>query len=95
MNTAETGTATHLLTLSTVTFGLMPGLAVIGEFAGRADGPSRRGLLRGANRGLLGIHLVINVGMNIDLLPVTGVPLPCLSYGGSFVRSCFLLLGLV
>ena len=36
-----------------------------------------------------------NVGMNIDLMPVTGVPLPFLSYGGSFVLSCFLLLGLV
>lgn len=44
---------------------------------------------------ILGTHVVINVGMNIDLMPVTGVPLPFLSYGGSFVLSCFLLLGLV
>jgi len=44
---------------------------------------------------VLGTHVVINVGMNIDLMPVTGVPLPFLSYGGSFVLSCFLLLGLV
>jgi len=33
--------------------------------------------------------------MNVDLIPVAGVPLPFLSYGGSFVLSCFLLLGLV
>ena len=44
---------------------------------------------------ILGTHVVVNVGMNIDLMPVTGVPLPFLSYGGSFVLSCFLLLGLV
>jgi len=44
---------------------------------------------------ILGTHVVINIGMNIDLMPVAGVPLPFLSYGGSFVLSCFLLLGLV
>jgi rod shape determining protein RodA len=44
---------------------------------------------------VLGTHVVINIGMNINLMPVTGVPLPFLSYGGSFVLSCFLLLGLV
>jgi rod shape determining protein RodA len=44
---------------------------------------------------IIGTHVVINIGMNIDLMPVTGVPLPFLSYGGSFILSCFLLLGLV
>jgi len=44
---------------------------------------------------VLGTHVVVNIGMNINLMPVTGVPLPFLSYGGSFVLSCFLLLGLV
>ena len=44
---------------------------------------------------VLGTHVVINIGMNINLMPVTGVPLPFLSYGGSFVLSCFLRLGLV
>ena len=44
---------------------------------------------------IIGTHVIINIGMNIDLMPVTGVPLPFLSYGGSFILSCFLLLGLV
>ncbi len=44
---------------------------------------------------ILFTHLFINVGMNLNLMPVTGVPLPFLSYGGSFILSCFLLLGLV
>ncbi len=44
---------------------------------------------------IIAVHVVINIGMNIGLLPVAGVPLPFLSYGGSFVLSCFLLFGLV
>src|SRR5213075_1077383 len=30
-------------------------------------------------------HVFINIGMNIRLMPVTGIPLPLLSYGGSSV----------
>lgn len=44
---------------------------------------------------ILGTHVFVNIGMNLNLMPVTGVPLPLLSYGGSFILSCFLLLGLV
>lgn len=35
-------------------------------------------------------HVFINIGMNIRLMPVTGIPLPLLSYGGSSVL-CFLI----
>lgn len=41
------------------------------------------------------IHVLINVGMTIGLMPITGLPLPFLSYGGSFLLSCCLLQGLV
>jgi rod shape determining protein RodA len=44
---------------------------------------------------ILFAHVFINMGMNLNLMPVTGVPLPFLSYGGSFILSCFLLMGLV
>jgi len=40
-------------------------------------------------------HLTINIGMNIGLLPVTGIPLPFMSYGGSHLLAEFLALGMV
>jgi rod shape determining protein RodA len=40
-------------------------------------------------------HVFQNIGMNVGIMPVTGVSLPFLSYGGSFILSCFLLFGLV
>jgi len=44
---------------------------------------------------ILMVHVFVNVGMTIGLMPVKGIPLPFLSYGGSFVLSCCVLLGLV
>jgi rod shape determining protein RodA len=40
-------------------------------------------------------HIVINVGMQIGLLPITGVPLPLVSYGGSQTMVFFMALGLI
>ncbi|MDO8565559.1 MAG: rod shape-determining protein RodA [Candidatus Moranbacteria bacterium] len=40
-------------------------------------------------------HIVINIGMNIGLLPVTGLPAPLLSYGGSSLFSMLFSLGLL
>ena len=41
------------------------------------------------------VHFFSNIGMTIGITPITGLPLPFLSYGGSFVLSCFILQGLV
>ena len=41
------------------------------------------------------VHVFINVGMTIGLMPITGLPLPFLSYGGSFILSCCILQGLL
>ena len=41
------------------------------------------------------VHIVVNVGMNMHLLPVTGTPLPFMSYGGTHLMSEFVLLGLL
>ena len=44
---------------------------------------------------LLFSHVFINIGMNIRLMPVTGVPLPLLSYGGSSVLCSLIAMGLM
>jgi rod shape determining protein RodA len=44
---------------------------------------------------LLFSHFVINVGMNIGLTPVIGLPLPFLSYGGSSLLVDMVMLGMV
>ena len=44
---------------------------------------------------IVAMHVFVNIGMTIGLMPITGLPLPFLSYGGSFVLSCCLLQGLV
>jgi rod shape determining protein RodA len=40
-------------------------------------------------------HVFINIGMNIRIMPVTGVPLPLLSYGGSSVLCSLIAVGLM
>ncbi|MGD0349275.1 MAG: FtsW/RodA/SpoVE family cell cycle protein [Verrucomicrobiota bacterium] len=44
---------------------------------------------------LLFSHVFINIGMNIRIMPVTGVPLPLLSYGGSSVLCSLIAAGLM
>jgi rod shape determining protein RodA len=44
---------------------------------------------------LFTVHVFVNIAMTIGLVPITGIPLPFISHGGSFVLSCCLLQGLV
>lgn len=44
---------------------------------------------------LLLFHILVNVGMVVGRMPVTGIPLPLMSAGGSNILSMFLMLGLV
>jgi len=44
---------------------------------------------------LLLFHLLVNVGMLVGRMIITGVPLPLMSYGGSSVLTVFMMLGLV
>src|SRR6202007_3448378 len=44
---------------------------------------------------VLGFHVLVNVAMVIGFMPVTGIPLPLMSYGGSAMLFVFLALGLV
>lgn len=45
--------------------------------------------------GLFFFHMLENIGMTIGLLPITGVPLPFVSYGGSSLVTNFICIGLL
>ncbi len=45
--------------------------------------------------GVFVFHMVENIGMTMGLLPITGVPLPFVSYGGSSLLTNLILIGLV
>jgi rod shape determining protein RodA len=44
---------------------------------------------------LLFSHVFVNIGMNIRIVPVTGIPLPLLSYGGSSVLTSLIAMGML
>ena len=84
--------------------GFIGGLLVIGLFSLLlANGVRIAGMARDRFGMLLAvgvtviftIHVFINIGMTIGLTPITGLPLPFLSYGGSFILSCCILQGIV
>jgi rod shape determining protein RodA len=52
-------------------------------------------LVAGAIVAMLLWQIFVNVGMTVGIMPITGVPLPLLSYGGSSVLMTFLALGLL
>lgn len=62
--------------------------------AARAPDP-QGGLLATGLAGLLFCHVFVNIGMTIGLLPITGLPLPFISSGGSFMLGTMAAFGLV
>jgi len=44
---------------------------------------------------MLAFQLVVNVGMAMSLMPVTGIPLPFISHGGSSLLSVCMALGIL
>ena len=44
--------------------------------------------------GMIFTHIVENIGMTIGIMPITGIPLPFFSYGGSFLLACFMAVGI-
>ncbi|OHD13306.1 MAG: rod shape-determining protein RodA [Spirochaetes bacterium GWD1_27_9] len=40
-------------------------------------------------------HIIQNMGMCVGIMPITGIPLPFLSYGGSFLMTCYMGIGII
>jgi len=60
----------------------------------RADSPFGRLVTVGCVTVLM-THIVLNIGMVMALLPITGLPLPYFSYGGSNLLMCLIVAGLL
>ena len=52
-------------------------------------------LVAGGIAAMLLFQVFVNVGMNLGIMPITGIPLPLLSYGGSSVVATFLAVGVL
>lgn len=52
-------------------------------------------LMAGGITSMLSFYICINIGMSMGILPVVGVPLPLVSYGGTSILTSFLALGLL
>jgi rod shape determining protein RodA len=52
-------------------------------------------MIAGGVVAMLAFQVIVNIGMNLGLMPVTGITLPLMSYGGSSVLGTFLALGVL
>ncbi|MGI5869959.1 MAG: FtsW/RodA/SpoVE family cell cycle protein [Kiritimatiellia bacterium] len=86
----ETGFAGSVVLLG-LYIGLLGGIVTTGLLC---RDPAGRLICTGVSA-LLFTHIFINVAMTIGKMPITGIPLPLVSYGGSFTLSTMALLGLV
>jgi rod shape determining protein RodA len=86
----EEGFAGSILVLALYAVVLFTGLRIAGQARDRLGKLVAVGVVT-----LLFSHVFINIGMNIRIVPVTGIPLPLLSYGGSSVLCSLIALGLM
>ncbi len=86
----EKGFVGSLVVLTLYTVVLFTGLRMAGQARDRLGKLLAVGVVT-----LLFSHVFINIGMNIRLMPVTGIPLPLLSYGGSSVLGSLIAMGIL
>jgi rod shape determining protein RodA len=86
----EEGFVGSILVLTLYAVVLFTGLRIAGQARDRLGKLVAVGVVT-----LIFSHVFINIGMNIRIVPVTGIPLPLLSYGGSSVLCSLIALGLV
>jgi rod shape determining protein RodA len=44
---------------------------------------------------MFAFHIIVNIGMTIGIMPITGIPLPFMSYGGSAIITNFAAVGIL
>jgi rod shape determining protein RodA len=86
----EKGFIGSVMVLALYTVVLFSGVKIAGQARDRLGRLLAVGVVT-----LLFSHVFVNIGMNIRLMPVTGIPLPLLSYGGSSVLCSLIAIGLL
>jgi rod shape determining protein RodA len=86
----EEGFVGSLVVLTLYAVVLFTGIRIAGQARDRLGKMIAVGVVT-----LLFSHVFINIGMNIRIVPVTGIPLPLLSYGGSSVLGSLIALGML
>jgi rod shape determining protein RodA len=70
-------------------------LLLVGVDTARNAKDKMGALMAGGITSMLSLYVFINIGMAVGILPVVGVPLPLVSYGGTSIVTTFLALGLL
>jgi rod shape determining protein RodA len=86
----EEGFVGSLVVLTLYAIVLFTGIRIAGQARDRLGKLMAVGVVT-----LLFSHVFINIGMNIRIVPVTGIPLPLLSYGGSSVLGSLIAMGML
>jgi rod shape determining protein RodA len=86
----EKGFVGSVLVLALYAVVLFTGIRIAGQARDRLGKMIAVGVVT-----LIFSHVFINIGMNIRIVPVTGIPLPLLSYGGSSVLGSLIALGML
>ena len=86
----EEGFVGSIVVLTLYSVILFTGIRIAGQARDRLGRLMAAGVVT-----LLFSHVFINIGMNIRIVPVTGIPLPLLSYGGSSVLGSLIALGML
>jgi rod shape determining protein RodA len=73
-------------------YGILIGGAIQATLAAR----DRFGFLLGVGIvTMFAFHIVVNIGMTVGIMPITGIPLPFMSYGGSAILTNFVAVGIL
>ena len=86
----ETGFIGVILLISLLTFIILKGLNIAFRAADRFGFFLSLGLIIS-----ISFYMIFNIGMTIGIFPITGIPLPFLSYGGSSLITNFFAIGLL
>ncbi len=70
-------------------------LLLVGVDAANSAKDKMGALMAGGIVSMLSLYVFINIGMATGILPVVGVPLPLVSYGGTSIITTFLAIGLL